>query len=188
MLGMREEPVLFKHLRQVDEDGLIAFACFEARTGEESIAMALEPRCLDLGDFLVDHFLRDGGFAELCFVECVALGVLRYHIEFATRFVCGIVVPVLANGVESRFDLAGPVLPHEVLTADLLEHMRNVVFLEVLGDVTIIEDFRVEQLTRRGIAENVAIVKERKWVHYKVARLALVRRVVDGCALLDDFE
>ena len=83
MLGMREEPVLFKHLRQVDEDGSIAFASFEARTGEESIAMALEPRCLDLGDFLVDHFLRDGGFAELCFVECVALGVLRYHIEFA---------------------------------------------------------------------------------------------------------
>lgn len=76
-----------------------------------------------------------------------SLGVLRYHIEFIARFVCGIVVPVLAYGVESRFDLAGPVLPHEVLTADLLEHMRNVVFLEVLGDVTIIEDFRVEQLT-----------------------------------------
>lgn len=83
-------PVLSKHLRQVDEDGSIAFASFEARTGEESIAMALESRCLDLGDFLVDHFLRDGGFAELCFVECVALGVLRYHIEFAARFVCGV--------------------------------------------------------------------------------------------------
>lgn len=52
--------VLFKHLRQVDEDGSIAFVSFEARTGEESVAMALEPRCLDLGDFLVDHFLRDG--------------------------------------------------------------------------------------------------------------------------------
>ena len=117
-----------------------------------------------------------------------SLGVLRYHIEFAARFVCGIVVPVLAYGIESRFDLASPILPHEVLTADLLEHMWSVVFLEVLGDVTIIEDFRVEQLTRRGIAEDVAIVKERKWVHHKVARLALIRRVVDGCTLLDDFE
>ena len=66
--------------------------------------------------------------------------------------------------------------------------MWSVVFLEVLGDVTIIEDFWVEQLTRGGIAEDVAIVKERKWVHYKVARLALVHRVVDGCTLLDDFE
>ena len=110
--------------------------------------MAFEPRCFDLGDFLINHLLRNGGFAELGLVECIARGVLRYHIEFATRFVRGVVVPVLAYRVERRFDLAGPVLPHEVLTADLLEHVRDIVFLEVLGDVTIIENFRVEQLTR----------------------------------------
>ena len=150
--------------------------------------MALEFRCLDLGDFLVNHLLRDGGFAKLSFVECVALRVLRYHIEFATRFVYGVVVPVLAYGVESRFDFAGSVLPNEVLTADLLEHMRNEVFLEVLEDMAIIEDFWVEQLARGGVAEDVAIVKERKRVHHKVAGLALVCRVVDGRAFLDDFE
>ncbi|VWM05059.1 Uncharacterised protein [Collinsella aerofaciens] len=150
--------------------------------------MALEFRCLDLGDFLVNHLLRDGGFAELGFVECVSVGVLRYHIEFATRFVYGAVVPVLAYGVEGWLDHAGSVLSYEVLATDFFEHMRDVVFLEVLEDMAIIKDLRVEQLTRGAVAEDIAIVKERKRVHHKVAGLALVRRVVDGRAFLDDLE
>ena len=89
---------------------------------------------------------------------------------------------IVALGVGS---LSRTVLPHQILTANLLEHMRDAVLFKVLPNIAVKEDVWVKQLPLGGVAKDVSVVEQAQGVHDEVARLALVLRVVNGSASLN---
>ena len=80
--------------------------------------------------------------------------------------------------------LSRTVLPHQILTANLLEHMRDAALFKVLPNIAVKEDVWVKQLPLGGVAKDVSVVEQAQGVHDEVARLALVLRVVNGSASL----
>ena len=87
--------------------------------------------------------------------------VVRHHVEFAVRLVGGVVVPIAADIIEQFGQFPRAVLSDEELPAYLLECMRRVVRLKILGDVPVVKDLWVEEGALRGVSKDIAVVEQR---------------------------
>ena len=92
----------FVQVIQIVGDDVWTWAGFIAGSGEESVAVAVQPSGVYLFDFMDHHLFGDGIFTELRFIEDVATLVMGDDVEFTISMLFGKIIVIFTDGIKGK--------------------------------------------------------------------------------------